>query len=782
MKAFLSRNVTLFTLLSAGVGFLFFFYHANLLAPSKYLFSDEGDGVKAMYVFMYHAVHDTDPHQTSSINYPFGETFIYTDGQILFANLFRFLHSISPWFSENAIGFLNLLMIGGYIICFIALYKIFIRLSVSPARSALFAFLIGLLSPQLFRMLGHPTLSYVFIFPLLILFTIGFVQEQSLKSKIRFSIQTIVLITLSAFVHPYYALIAGLFLAGFLVFSYLFSSPKRIHPLVTLLQLLQMIIPLLVSRWYQTCVDIHSGRPLEPYGLLSYQANPSTIFLPYLPPFHDYVQKLVGAFHQEWEGWAYIGLASVLILIAGIVSLCYRLMNRKMTSVDADPAMRIALALLLTGILAMIYACAWPFQLAGLKVLQAFPFLWQFRSLGRFAWICYYTFTIFSAVLLYRWELSLEAEGKKRLPTLLIITYSVLMFTEAWYYHRDVAPRLSRGINQFNKSYVTGPIAAMAAKAKASGCQAILPLPYYHIGSEGSTRVAPDLTYRNSMYVAYHSGLPLVASSAARGSQTESRLQFQSLAPAWYPKEITEEYTDKRPLLVFYAGDALLPDEQDLLKKSRPLFSAGGYQLLMLEPDSLLKFNNEELLSRKSGCTRPVFVDGTSVFTSGDSSEVYFKGYDRLKSTLRRSGTGAVEGTKRDYTRLFDSDRDSFKLMKDTLYVVSCWYYNRGEAVNANTLFVEEVIDESGKTEQLTAKDVSIFSEIDGTWTRLEVTFRPKGDKPFVRVYLHSGDPNDKTIYVDELLLAKAGVHSYWEKDGRTYVDNHPLYLSNPLK
>ena len=79
-------------------GWLFYFYHDILLSPNDYLTADWGDGVKAYAVFIGHLKNDTTYTNYQNMNYPYGQTHIFTDGQTGIANTFKFISHYSSFF------------------------------------------------------------------------------------------------------------------------------------------------------------------------------------------------------------------------------------------------------------------------------------------------------------------------------------------------------------------------------------------------------------------------------------------------------------------------------------------------------------------------------------------------------------------------------------------------------------------------------------------------------------------------------------------------------------
>ena len=197
---------------------MFFFFHDVFIHPNEHLFNDQGDGVKAFFVYADHIKNDVSYHQQQNMNYPYGQTFVYTDGQPGITNVIKFLSQYFLFFQTHCIGIYNYLILCSYILCawFIAL--ILQRLKLPPLFVTLGAFCIAILSPQIWRISGHPTMSYAFFFPLSWYLLLMVIDS---GYKIQIVLLTLLHTTFWFFVHPYLGMVITFFY-GF--YFYYFSS------------------------------------------------------------------------------------------------------------------------------------------------------------------------------------------------------------------------------------------------------------------------------------------------------------------------------------------------------------------------------------------------------------------------------------------------------------------------------------------------------------------------------------------------------------------------------
>src|SRR5690242_5821819 len=80
---------------------LFFYYSKFILSPNTYFSGLSGDGIMINYTYAGHIKNDSTYTNFLGMNYPYGQTHIYTGGHPAFSNAVKFLSHFSPWFVAN---------------------------------------------------------------------------------------------------------------------------------------------------------------------------------------------------------------------------------------------------------------------------------------------------------------------------------------------------------------------------------------------------------------------------------------------------------------------------------------------------------------------------------------------------------------------------------------------------------------------------------------------------------------------------------------------------------
>src|SRR5690606_28531845 len=125
--------------------------------------------------------------------------------------------------------------------------------------------------------------------------------------------------------------------------------------------------------------------------------------------------QIVTLNHQNWDGWAYVGLSSTIItllLITGWIRKKRSIPNGTTQLWNAVMNQEILHRALWAGLI-LLFSMALPFKLGLQFLLDWFPVIKKFRGSGRFAWVFYYVITVTSV---YGLHYLYQHPGLSRLP------------------------------------------------------------------------------------------------------------------------------------------------------------------------------------------------------------------------------------------------------------------------------------------------------------------------------------------------------------------------------
>jgi len=258
------------------LGILFFFYHEVLLNLNAYIFSNQGDGIKNYYTYLYHAKYDQEFWNFYGMNYPYYENIVYTDAHPLLSYLIGKLG-----LANYGVGILNFFMLISYPIAGVFIFKIFRHFKLDLLVAILGTIVITFMAPQAFRITGHFSLSYVFAIPGLWYFLIQFNKTK----KIIWSIVIAAYILIFFFTHPYLGLILAVFALFYATVKWLFQwRDKKEFFLFIKSVFIQILLPILIFQGLVFLFDTHEDRMKSPSGFFDFYATWKSILIPHHGP------------------------------------------------------------------------------------------------------------------------------------------------------------------------------------------------------------------------------------------------------------------------------------------------------------------------------------------------------------------------------------------------------------------------------------------------------------------------------------------------------------------
>lgn len=766
-------------LIGLTLAFLLTFYGKIIISPNSYLFNSNGDGIKNYFTYAQQ-IKEKSYFTSEAMNYPYGEIFMYLDCHPALTLMLKALSVPFPIIQNYSIGIVNLLMIFSIGLAAWLLFLIFRRLCVDPWLAALSAFSIAVLSPQIFRLTGHYALSYSCFFPLTWYLLIRFyTSDRIIKWSLFLGLNALFWF----FIHAYLGMIAVAFTASVLAIDFLISFRKRVvdfHFYIALF--LQSILPMILFRGFVWMIDTHTGRTHNPFGYLQYTSNFDSVFFPTYPPLSK-IAKAYFNIQQQWEGLSYIGIISIIAIITASIYFLIKILTRNVSLKSISENERWMYLSLTSSVILLFLSFGYPFSWNMEYLLDKLSLLKNFRGVGRFAWVFFYVITVFSVWFLSR---LFESKNVKYKLNLVLFVVPVLYFSEGLPYHQDIAKHITQSPNYFNESYLDSSLKTALHSIQPEQYQAIIPLPFYHIGSENFGKEATDKSYRLSMLFGYHTQIPLMSNYSTRTSIWEAKKVMQIVSPGFYLKEVKADITDRKPFLIIHTKEELPYWENDMKSRATLLFENDelalyeiSYRALVRNPvfDWLKLYNNikDQLVT---------IGDGFEVFAKDSLSYLYYNSFDSHKDSFVFAGEGALSGLKKDYTPLKQFEKGELKQGKQ--YTVSFWIYNGGDNfgqdVPGGVIFIN-TIDNKGNVQWLDIQSMSYSEIINENWSMIEYTFTAPSDSTENALYIKADDHSKVVFHLDELLIREKGVDMYKILQGMEacssmlFVNNHRLML-----
>ena len=670
----------------------------------------------------------------SGLNYPYGENYLFTDGFPALQYIIQFF----PFLHGYSVGIIHITIVIGFLLTTYFLFKIIQFYTHNEWVSVLGALSLFALQPQFYRLFGHLSMSYSCFIPIGWYFLIRFLHGEK---KILWSILLFITTTFWYFTHGYLGLMLTIFLGGVLLFQ-----PKIWKNKLNFLNSLSFtVLPLLLFFILSKWSDSISDRTTEPFGFFEYQSHWKSVFLSPNGIFGDWISPFISFENLNWEGTSYIGITSVFILL-GII--CLRIIKLfRPIAIDLFP--REILFFLVSSSILLLYSFGIPFNQLPL-LLDIFEPLKQFRAVGRFAWPFYFVCGVLSFIVLHNLYLLAKTKWLKITAIGLLSMGSSLYFIEA-------LPTLTKD-RKYSKNLLKTEnlppdqqdLITYIQNNKAK-YQCILPLPWFHVGSELYGKEPNEKTMTNVLIASAHTGLPIYSCMLGRTSFSQTHDFFRSLGSKYQDKFKTEKIS-KKDFLIWFDFQALYAeDEQELYNQSLPVFKNNFGELRSLSPDKIFK----RIMEQETNLV---------VAETHKQSDFLFENYknknNRLKAKVSNFNTFAK----------FDKGQ----LKPNHSYEVSFDYFWNGEKNLDNTLRIEFV-----NQKQVTwfyERTICSYTDQQKDKVRVRAIFKTQPYDCAYNLFLFGGEKKKQFYEIDNLLIRPIDLNVEWKDDfGVKYRNSFPL-------
>ncbi len=740
------------------------------------MFGQYGDDLKNYFHPAYHLKHGKG-YWFDGMGYPFGEHLLFTDGHFLLVQLLNWVDNNLFTIHHYSVGIINFWTLFSIGLSAPFLYLILRKFSMPVWYSFAVALIITFLSPQIQRIIGHYSLSYTYFIPVL---WYGILQYLDGERPLFYGGLLVSTILILGLIHPYYLPLGCLFLLSYALIYSIQHSEKFRKQLKTSLSLFFFgCLPLVLFFLYISITDPVTDRHPAPYGLFDYHTNFAGVFLPNRTPVFQLLSNFFTyKLPNTAEGYSYVGLVGffgiMLILIRFGIKIGKnrkkKLSNKKRLGYLGLRSHQRMSGFLWAAVLMLILASAIPFRLFP-QLLDILPPLKQFRSLGRFAWVFYYVFTVFIA---HQFYLRYRILKKRRKPRLALTFLAIILLgwaTEAFIQVNYFSQKLfelnikNHLFTENNKGYTQ---LLEDAGVSANEFQAILGLPYYNNGSEKLYITRSDQATHETMKSAFDLGLPIMNFISPRTSIAHAFEQAQLLSSDFIEKTIVNNLNDK-PLLVVVTREKLLDDEKRLLNKST-LFYENKYVKLYKAPMSIFK-NNHLTINAKLEEVSDSLLKMNDFYLTEKTESIIVKRFEEMNYPVTFEGNGALNSGEKKTSLLFEG----FLSKTDTpqWLEASVWIYNDPNAHSIPYLNYEEY-DENGTLVSRKHYNPKFYTEVMKDWIKATLVFKPKSIQNKSQFYLRTENVLPSNIVCDNFIIRPLNVDIYMNiKDEDEFIYNN---------
>lgn len=535
-----------------------------LLAGGPRIASLGGDTVKNTFSFLWQAAYGKG-FWFWGMNYPFGEHISFADGQPLVALPLSWLNSIFHLSQPQLLYAMYVAVALSFVVGMVYTQRLLAYFGVHPAWAILFSALILVMSPHTFRYTGHYPLAYAVFLPMLFYWSVRYYETD----RTNYLIKIFFLFFAYAFLHLYFLAMGLLWALAYAVGAWLFRRGKTGRPFWHGLRYLVPTFGAFISaELIFKLTDPVKDRPVFPY-IESYSNYGGLDLLTstYSPIWQGAKDiGLVGHIHESSEGFCYLGLVPVAMLLLFAILAATGFWKK----ISAG-ARRFELQWLFISLGTLCFSVTIKYIWEEGVFNKLLSPLRQFRAPERFSWIAYYVLSILAVLVLYRlchyWWTHQRKAAAGVLGFLVTALWAIDANGAIIYFHKANANAAWHG------SYFFGQQDSWKNHLAQKGYQprdfqAMLALPFVHVGSE-KIWLNENASYCTTpaFKAALELHLPVMDVNMSRSSWSQA-FEAVRLAGGYYAQQtLLALLPDERPILLFhFQPDPISPDEALLLQ------------------------------------------------------------------------------------------------------------------------------------------------------------------------------------------------------------------------
>jgi hypothetical protein len=727
---------------------IFFVFNRQVREANNFSFAAGGDGLKSTFCTLFHIQYDKSYWYTHSMNHPYGESIFFTDSQPFQTNLIKALKGTRFDISDYAVGILNMWLLFSFVFCSLFLYLILTELKLPPWYALLGSIIITFLTPQWDCLSGHYSMGYGYVFPLGIWLLIKFYQRPSYPISVIFGLYIFIICGK----HLYFIALIGILWIIFWIF--LLMKGKKLYGRISFLIphiFIQLFIPFIIYSIFTGIYDPNTDRTEYPWGFPYTSTRLESVFLPLGKPYGEFIH-----IRGDWRTVGYVGLISTFTFAATFVIFIIRWIREGLSRAFRLTDNLILNLLFLSGFISLLISLGFPFTLGMTRLMNYMGPLRQFRTIGRFIFLFYYIINVYTLYILWQWY----GRSAKKWIAGMVISIALLWMSYDAFLNIQHEPK-----NHFNRYPALNdrenalPENNWVKNHDWNEYQAIMPFPYFHIGSENYWKNGNSPVIDNAFIASVKTGLPLNAVMLSRTSikQTLNNLDIYYEPCREYP--VMKDLQSTKPYLFIRCKNcALTENEWRLINKSVLIDSSSSLYFYRFSPDSLesLIYDHQKELSLKA---QKCLNDTSGIW--------YF-----YKSQSKEPGGNLSFEMTRENEILCTNFPDSGQ------YIISFWFEGENRDLWPVTYLYLNIEDPSGQRYFRERSDffrVMIMRDKDWGLIEFPVYIKNRGDT--FRLTLYNRYVIRGNMNLNNILVRHKGKDIAIQDGEKLYLNNRPVYI-----
>ncbi len=698
-----------------------------------------GDGLKNYYTFAYSFKYNQ-WGLTNGLFYPYGDIGTYFDNQPLVVFL------VSPLFESGLIDndqIYSLIIwcsIASFILASILFFKIGREFGLRANTSLIFSLCSIAMSPQLYRVAAHYSLSYIVFYPLIILLSIKYYKNSS-----RYGVLIImsILSVCASFVHPYIMLSICMYMCCFGLMNTVLNKEVDWKMIVA------SLVPAFIFKFIFFLLDPYDDRPLNPYGIWQYKTEVSDLF-PFYGWFNEYFAELFQLNSAYSEGYCYPGILWILFILGLPFLIFVRIKGRRKILAFTKLETLIGFS----SVVVLSFSMGVHMILTNKAINDWIPMLAQFRGLGRFSWFFYYVSTL---LLFVKFDKIIRSIRVSYFKWLIIVPIVFLYANDIYNYVSSLKLEIEKykSDNLLRDNRLLLDILERE-KVDLSRIQAIIPLP---IGTEGMEKLSFKDHFVNKINVlpfSFQTGIPITTCMQSRASISRTMALLQLSNSTYGDCSIKEMFDQDMDFLI------VVPNEVahiygDISRRASLIFEHNDLSIYTISYEGLFD--------------REVYTNAIDL-QKNDSSKIYFNDFEDFEADGLLSN-GAFKSSKDNLTFW----NTQINIDTSTSYELSLWQFIEPKYSQISEYKIETFSKDQNKIKEYTFRDRDLDRvEVFKSWVRFKINLTISPEEKFMNMQVSNPD-----IIIDRVLLKEKSMHyrgitndPCWE-----YVDHYLVSLCN---
>lgn len=797
------RSYTFWGLLAvlAVASLLIWARHGDWLKnPNNFMLCESPDGLKNYMTSAWHVAYDSSYVHYSGMGYPYGEHVLFTDNQPIISAAMQWWSRHVSDLDGRVVGVINLIVAISLLLGAGVLFLLLRKLHLPVWYAGLVALGMLFLAPQNNRIDGHFALAHVWVLPLLLLLLCRYEERHSRRYQ---SLQIGILVWFAAQLHFYYFGISALFLGLYTLIQLIFDpSLRNIRVRLSHLVVMVLLPFVLLNIWIHWS-DYATDRPASPWGFTTYIGYWEGVFLPYPEfPFYQWIDRNIVPIRQiDYEARAYVGMAGFAFTLWVLFSRRFRLFEKQWDEVAYHRVHKRYLSgIFITSFILLLFACGFPFAISGLEWIANYfgPFR-QFRGLGRFNWMFFYVLNVVMFYVL--WNYSTRFKGflqKEKLPEknaqqaasdessssvqrpastfkypwfrwVIALGPLALLAYEAYTLQKTKRIPLDPNFSLRSEAVASYP---WLDKVDFTPYQAMLPLPYYHVGSENIWIFLDGFHYRRMLTATFQTGLPDMGVNMSRTSIGHMIKSVQFTQNPLEPPALLEDLPDNRPIALMInpaKWDEVKTKYPHLVEPATLVLNDKDVRIMSLVPDSVRAWSRRQALAMSAKMDSVNLVPASKGWKSDRAPGwFYYQSFDSLTTTERIfQGTGAFSGNMGDTVWIWN------KPMPKGTYNVSLWVYVKRDMGMTHEMKIFQNSRADGHEINFRHEGLRFYlKSIVDDWALFDMELTVYEDNSDVHMFLQKSGVFEP-FFLDEVLIKQSDFNLYRRTPNSVTINNY---------